>query len=59
VSIVTPADEARRWLRFAQGDLVTAELVASAGVLAPHIGCYHAQQSVEKALKAGLDLVGR
>ena len=52
MSVVTPADEARRWLHFAQGDLVTTEMVASAAVLAPHIGCYHAQQAVEKALKS-------
>jgi len=49
-----PADAARRWLQFARDDLVVAERVAATGDLAPHIGCYHAQQCGEKALKAVL-----
>jgi HEPN domain-containing protein len=47
-------DDCERWLRFALADLVAAEFSASNGILAPQIGCYHAQQAVEKALKAGL-----
>ena len=48
----SPADAARRWLRFAQDDLTVAERAATTADLAPHIGCYHAQQCGEKALKA-------
>lgn len=51
MSVPTPASEAQRWLRFAQYDLTAAESIAT-GDLASHICCYHAQQSVEKALKA-------
>lgn len=47
-----PADEARRWLAFARDDLTVAEESAGPGRIAPHIGCYHAQQAVEKALKS-------
>jgi HEPN domain-containing protein len=52
MNVPSPADEARRWPRFAQEDLKAAEAVAATGELAPHIGCYHAQQAAEKALKA-------
>jgi HEPN domain-containing protein len=48
----TPADEAKRWLRFAQDDLAAAEQAATTRELAPHIGCFHAQQAAEKALKS-------
>jgi HEPN domain-containing protein len=48
----SPADAARRWLRFAQDDLNVAESAVASGDFAPHIGCYHAQQCGEKALKA-------
>jgi HEPN domain-containing protein len=48
-SIIT---ETRRWLRFAHDDLKTAELAASSLDLAPHVGCFHAQQACEKAIKA-------
>ncbi|MFN8633699.1 MAG: HEPN domain-containing protein [Chloroflexota bacterium] len=48
----TPAGAAQRWLRFAQEDLKVAEAAVTAGEFAPHIACYHAQQSGEKALKA-------
>lgn len=54
MSAASPADAARRWLEYARHDLVAAEYVASAGQLAPSIGCYHAQQSGEKSLKAAL-----
>lgn len=47
-----PADEARRWLAFAQDDRVVAEESSRTGLIAPHIGCYHAQQAVEKTLKS-------
>jgi HEPN domain-containing protein len=52
VTTSSPADEAQRWLQFGQDDLVVAERTVLAGDLAPHIGCYHAQQCGEKALKA-------
>jgi len=44
--------ETRRWLEYALSDLEIAEHVARSGDFAPHIGCFHAQQSGEKALKA-------
>ncbi len=48
------SDEVRRWLCYAQEDLVLAEtLIGQSGVAARHI-CWLAQQSVEKALKAAL-----
>jgi HEPN domain-containing protein len=47
-------DDVGRWLRFALIDLRVAELEVAAGALGPSVGCYHAQQAVEKALKAGL-----
>jgi HEPN domain-containing protein len=49
---VSPADEARRWLQFARVDLRVAEREAATGEFAPHVGCFHAQQSAEKAIKA-------
>jgi HEPN domain-containing protein len=52
MTAVGPADEAKRWLRFARDDLAAAERAAITGELAPHIGCFHAQQCAEKALKA-------
>jgi HEPN domain-containing protein len=52
VSTVSPADEAKRWLRFAQDDLKVAEGATTTGDFAPHIGCFHAQQAGEKAIKA-------
>ncbi|HYU21158.1 MAG TPA: HEPN domain-containing protein [Chloroflexota bacterium] len=51
------APDARRWLAYADLDLDAAEHTASTGHLAPQIGCYHAQQAVEKALKAILILL--
>jgi len=56
MSATDAADEAGRWLQGARADLDAAELAAS-GTLAPNIGCYHAQQTVEKALKAILILL--
>ena len=46
------ADEALRWLRFAHVDLQFAEEAAASGEFAPRLGCFHAQQCVEKALKS-------
>lgn len=57
MSTASPSDEAKRWLRLAKDDLGTAELAAQSTLIAPHIGCYHAQQSVEKALKSILILL--
>ena len=54
MSAPTPHSEAQRWLRFAQEDLKVAESAAASSDFAPHIGCYHAQQTAEKALKAVL-----
>jgi len=42
---------ARKWLSKAQQDLVAAERILSAPPL-PGLSCFHAQQAVEKALKA-------
>ncbi len=46
--------EARRWLRYAGEDLVTAERIATSRTMPPRNACYHAQQAVEKLLKAVL-----
>ena len=54
MSADSPADEARRWLAFARDDLAAAEHAVASGDGAPRIGCYHAQQAGEKAIKAGL-----
>ena len=45
--------DAREWVRYATSDLLLAETVPSSGVLLEHL-CFHAQQSVEKAIKAVL-----
>ncbi|MFN8633408.1 MAG: HEPN domain-containing protein [Chloroflexota bacterium] len=47
-----PAEEAKRWLRFARADLLLVEDLVNSPHHPPHIACYHAQQAVEKALKA-------
>jgi HEPN domain-containing protein len=52
MSTVSPADEAKRWLRFARDDLKVAEDAVARGDFAPHIACFHAQQCAEKALTA-------
>ena len=41
------------WLRYARSDLVLARMASSAGVLLETL-CYHAQQAVEKSIKAML-----
>jgi len=43
-------NEASRWLTFARQDLRVAELVLREGIY--NQACFHAQQCVEKALKA-------
>jgi HEPN domain-containing protein len=49
-------EEAARWLAFAEDDLETARQVVEERRLAARIGCSHAQQAAEKALKAVLVL---
>jgi HEPN domain-containing protein len=50
--IVSP--EAEGWLAFAAGDLRAARLLLSDATVPSRIACFHAQQAVEKALKAVL-----
>jgi HEPN domain-containing protein len=49
------AAEARRWLRYAEEDLKTAEMIVKEGLPARE-ACWLAQQAAEKALKAALVL---
>ena len=51
-----PREEARRWLEFAGEDLRMAELAVGADIF--NQACFHAQQAVEKCLKASLILQG-
>src|SRR5690349_19392015 len=44
----------RLWLRLAQDNLLLAEAIVSRRDAAPRIACFHAQQAVEKTLKAAL-----
>jgi len=44
---------AREWVRYATSDLRLAEAAPPSGVLLEHL-CFHAQQAVEKAIKAVL-----
>ncbi|MEX2211246.1 MAG: HEPN domain-containing protein [Gaiellaceae bacterium] len=46
--------DSKTWLRWAEEDLASAELVARGPGFAPRIACYQAQQAAEKALKAVL-----
>jgi len=41
----------RRWLRYAEEDLRSAEILLKQGGV-PRISCFHAQQAAEKAIKA-------
>ncbi|MEW6047383.1 MAG: HEPN domain-containing protein [Bacillota bacterium] len=50
--------EAVRWLRYAQEDLLTAQAVEQNPSLARREVCWLAQQAVEKALKAALVFCG-
>ena len=43
-----------RWLRYAEEDWVTAEILLRQPDVPPRQACWHAQQSAEKALKAVL-----
>ena len=43
-----------RWLRYAEEDLITAEILLEQLHLPPRQACWFAQQSAEKALKAVL-----
>ena len=45
-------EETRRWLRYAQEDLVAAEAMLSSSETMPRHVCWLAQQAVEKAIKA-------
>lgn len=49
----------KRWLEKASNDLRTAETMISVTPPVTDTSCYHAQQCVEKALKACLTLAGR
>jgi HEPN domain-containing protein len=51
------ADSAHVWLRFAESDLALAQARADERVLLENL-CFHAQQSVEKSIKAVLVLNG-
>lgn len=42
----------RRWLRYAEEDLWTAEMLLEQSDLVPRISCFHAQQAAEKSVKA-------
>lgn len=48
--------EARGWLTYARDDLRAAEALLARDEVAPRIVCFHAQQAVEKAIKAVLVL---
>lgn len=41
----------RRWLRYAEDDLQTAEILSEQGGV-PRATCFHAQQAAEKSIKA-------
>ena len=49
-----PLVEARRWLRFAEEDLVAAEQTLADDGSVPRHACWLAQQAAEKAIKAAL-----
>ncbi len=51
------ADSPQAWLRFAESDLALAEAAGDKRVLYENL-CFHAQQTVEKSLKAVLVLKG-
>jgi HEPN domain-containing protein len=46
--------ETRRWLKYAEEDLIAAEQMARQDDIAPRQACWLAQQSAEKAIKAVL-----
>ena len=47
-------EETRRWLRYAQEDLLAAEAMLAATRARPRHVCWLAQQAAEKAIKAVL-----
>jgi HEPN domain-containing protein len=49
-----PVDEAETWLAYAGEDLAAAKLLVASDDLPGRLACFHAQQAVEKALKAAL-----
>ena len=49
---------AGRWMAAAVDDLRAARLLAGSADISPDVACFHAQQAVEKALKAILIVVG-
>lgn len=51
------SEEAERWLSFSLEDLETAELILGQEG-SPRACCFHAQQAVEKAIKASLIFLG-
>ncbi len=51
------ADSPQSWLRFAESDLALAEATGDERVLYENL-CFHAQQAVEKSIKAVLVLSG-
>lgn len=46
--------EVRRWLRYAEEDLLAAEAALESEVMVPRHACWLAQQAAEKAIKAVL-----
>ncbi|MBM3266565.1 MAG: HEPN domain-containing protein [Candidatus Sericytochromatia bacterium] len=55
---IDPADDAARWLRFAQEDLESAQTILREQGRAWRNACWHALQAAEKACKAVLVLNG-
>ena len=51
---MTPRDEAKPWTRNGDGDFAMIEAALSAGLKEWNHICFHAQQGVEKYLKAFL-----
>ena len=47
-------EDTTRWMRYAEEDLITAEMLLSQQQIPPRQACWFAQQSAEKALKAAL-----
>ena len=58
MSAADAAEEAGRWLAYAEDDRRLAKAVLAMTDVKPGQACYHAQQAGEKALKAALILAG-
>jgi HEPN domain-containing protein len=56
--MATQADLARQLLQLAEGDAVAARALLGSAEVSDMIVCFHAQQAVEKALKAVLAVSG-